>query len=78
MDYTIDHVRVCEPATNEKQAAHLKKIWTSLGNQPSITPIQCGDLDSDQNDTVTQIRQNHNMGTDDLNANQITLTGPTR
>lgn len=52
MDYTIDHVRVSEPATNEKRAPLPKKIWTGLGNQPSITPIQCGDLDGDQNDTV--------------------------
>ena len=77
MDYTIDHVRACGPATNEKQAPLPKKIWKGLGNQPSITPIQCGDLDSDQNDTVRQIRQNHNMGIDDLNTNQNTLTGPT-
>lgn len=76
MDYTTDHVKEGEPATNKKQATLPKKIWKGLGNRPRITLIQCGDLDCDQNDTVRQIRQNHNMGTDYLNTNQITLAGP--
>lgn len=54
MVYSIDHVRACEPATMKKQAPLPKKICTGLGNQPSIKPIQCGDLDSDQNDSQDQ------------------------
>ena len=62
MDYTLDHVKACEPAMIQKQAALQKKIRTGRGKQPSITPIQCGDLDGDQNDTVKTIQTESQHG----------------
>lgn len=76
MDYTLDHVKACEPAMIQKQAALQKKIQTGRGKQPSITPIQCGDLDGDQNDSqdnsdrIIKWEQT-------LNTNQMTQSGPT-
>lgn len=72
MHYTIDHVRVCKLATDEKQtnkqALEINLALHPLNNVTLTVPKM----------TVRQTRQNHNMGTDDLNTNQITVTGPTR
>lgn len=69
---TCQHTWTCL----ERETSILKKTWTFLWNHPWFIVIHCGDLDT-QNDKVRQIRQNQNIGTDNLDANKITLTGLT-
>lgn len=63
MDYTIDHVRACEPATNEKQAPLPKKIWTAWETNLALNPLNVETLtvtkmtQSDKSDRITTWEQ---------------------